>query len=232
MGPAAMAFTAAGCLLLAGLAQAQTALNRNAPVNPASPAPGSPVDLNVGDADPLSVSLRRVETGNAQFSVEGRLTVADFGNRWAPSRDPATGLLHVQGYEYRAPGVRALIDRPTYLTRTIDGVEVNVQPDAGGREVAIVPANTVYLLTPERPRRPDVEAAAPPPPPANLLDTRINPQPALRIDPQVPARRDRPAPPPMTADAFFPSVAVDVQTTDVAEWVVEVEYPPPSGVER
>ena len=230
MRTAALAFTAAGCLLLPGVAQAQTALNRNAPVNPASPAPGSPVDLNVGDADPLSVSLRRVETGNAQFSVGGRLTVADFGNRWAPRHDPATGLLHDQGHEYRAPGVRALIDRPTYLTRTIDGVEVNVQPDAGGREVAIVPANTVYLLTPERPRRPNVEAAAPPP--ANLLDTRINPQPALRIDPQAPAGRERPAPAPVTADAFFPSVAVDVQTTNVADWVVEFESSPATVVEH
>ena len=211
---------AVGLLLLAGAATAQTALNRNAPVNPAAPLPGSPVDTNVADADPLSVSFRRVEPGNAQFSFAARLTVADFGHRWTARHDPATGLRHDQGYHYRAPGVRALIDRPTYLTRTPGGIQINVQPDGNNRAIAIVPANTVYLLTPERTPRPDAAVAAPPP--ANWLDARIDGRPNLQRSAAPPAAAKPRAAPVMNADAFLPRLNLESPTShDPAEWTDE-----------
>ena len=205
--------------LIAGAATAQTALNRNAPVDPAAPLPGTPVDTNVADADPLSVSFRRVEPGNAQFSFAARLTVADFGTRWTPHHDPVTGLRHDQGYHYRAPGVRALIDRPTYLTRTPGGIQINVQPDGNNREVAIVPANTVYLLTAERPRRIEADPA---PPPANLLDTRIDGRPNLQRSAEPPTEATPRAAPVMSADAFFPTLHLELPAShDPAEWTDE-----------
>lgn len=121
------------------------------PVAHAQPAGelGSTVDMTIADHDPVATSLRRVETGNAQFAFQNRLTVANFNANWSPfdpgspsATDFSTGLVHSQGYQYRSPGLRALIDRPEYV-----GVR-------GGGEVMIIPANTVFQLTLERPRLP------------------------------------------------------------------------------
>jgi len=139
--------TRAGGVLLSGLLAAcpvvVTAQSANGPGSP-----GGSVDMGIGDRDPRAVSLRRVEPGNGQFSFENRLTVANFNVAWSPS-DPAsptatdfsTGLVHSQGYQYRSPGLRALIDRPEYV------------PLRTGGELMIIPANTVFQLTLERPTR-------------------------------------------------------------------------------
>ncbi len=177
---------------------------------------GGAVDAGVADLDPRAASLRRVEPGNAQFSFESRLhrvqwvRPLDFSVGWqaqsplqapranpavnpiadtriTPWRDPATGLLHHQPRRYSAPGLRALVDRPLYLVpHTPEGT---VDPNAP--RVALIGANTVFELTPERPaaRRPMG------PPPRNLLDTQLNlrvgpaaqtPQQARRIMSQIP----------------------------------------------
>ncbi|MBB6429990.1 hypothetical protein [Algisphaera agarilytica] len=108
----------------------------------AQTASGGGVDASVADRDPLATSLRRVEPGNAQFSFQNRLTRTNFRVGWspfAPATDPGTGLTHTHQYQYRSPGLRALIDRPEYV------------PVRGGGEVMIIPANTVFQLTLERP---------------------------------------------------------------------------------
>lgn len=140
-------------------------------------APGSPVDTNVGDIDPRAASLRRVEPGNAQFSYEARMRVADFSASWnryaAPAIDPNTGLRHHQQYQYTAPGVRALIDRPAYLVKTDEGLAINQQPSRDRSEIGLIPANTVFQLTlPREHRRPDTDIDRPRP--ANMLDTRVD----------------------------------------------------------
>ncbi|MEM6853521.1 MAG: hypothetical protein AAF593_03845 [Planctomycetota bacterium] len=129
-------------------------------------APGTTVDTGVTDLDPLATSLRRIDPGNAQFSFESRLTVANFSRTWSPfdpasptATDPSTGLVHSQGYQFRSPGLRALIDRPEYV------------PLRNGGEVMVVPANTVFQLTLERPTAPeDTRPAAH----ENFMDHRLN----------------------------------------------------------
>ena len=155
----------------------------------------TPVDPGISDADPRATSLKRMEEGNAQFNFETRLRPVDRRVGWtpgsspavdtggaAPWRDPATGLLHHQSTRYRAPGVRALVDRPQYLTLLENGVPV---PDAP--RVAVIGANTVFELTPEptaaavaAARRPEPYVAAP-----GQLDTRLN----LRMTGPDPTRR-------------------------------------------
>ncbi|MEM1107805.1 MAG: hypothetical protein AAGH99_03855 [Planctomycetota bacterium] len=126
---------------------------------------GRPVDLTVAGQGPQSVSLRRTDPGNAQFSFRYRLTVADFNANWSPSAasptavDPSTGLAHSQGFQYRSPGVRALIDRPEFARLS------------NGSRIMTIPANTVFQLTHETP------TAAQPTPPAvhqNFVDRRLN----------------------------------------------------------
>ena len=141
----------------------------------------SAVDAGVADLDPQATSLRVLEPGIGQFDFATRLRTVDFGAGWgvrqeqAPRvnaplavwRDPATGLLHHQPRRLRAPGVRALVDRQGYLVRR--GLDGAIDPNAP--RIAVVGANTVFELTPERPaaaRRP----AGPAPP--NLLDTRLD----------------------------------------------------------
>lgn len=168
--------TPAGGVLLSGvmavLLTAPTihAQSANAPGSPPGTTPGtsagSPVDMSIADRDPRAASLRRVEPGNAQFSFENRLSVANFNAAWSPfdpasptATDFSTGLVHSQSYQYRSPGLRALIDRPEYV------------PIRGGGEVMIIPANTVFQLTLERPVRPvDTRPAAH----ENFLDQRLD----------------------------------------------------------
>ncbi|MEM8737814.1 MAG: hypothetical protein AAGG38_04960 [Planctomycetota bacterium] len=140
-----------------GLASGQPTLRPGS--LPSSAQPGTPVDPNVGDRDPRAVSLRRVEVGNAVHSFGGRLSVADFGRSWSPhnpnqpiATDPATGLAHSQSFQYQAPGLRALLDRPDYLVNLgNDQIGRNVQPirETDQIMIMIIPANTVFQLTPE-----------------------------------------------------------------------------------
>jgi len=153
----------------------------------AQPA-SSAIDAGVADLDPHATSLRRIEPGLGRFDFNARLRPVDHAARWgvgagvhdadpvraprpaAPQtawRDPATGLLHHQPRRYRAPGVRALLDRPLYLARR--GADGRIDPDAP--RVAIIGANTVFELTPER--APEAPRPAGPPP-AGLVDTRLD----------------------------------------------------------
>ena len=141
----------------------------------------SAVDAGVADLDPQATSLRVLEPGIGQFDFATRLRTVDFGAGWgvrqeqAPRvnaplavwRDPATGLLHHQPRRLRAPGVRALVDRQGYLVRR--GLDGAIDPNAP--RIAVVGANTVFELTPERPTAAPRPAGPPPP---GLLDTRLD----------------------------------------------------------
>lgn len=164
------------------------------------PAPGlsaqaldrsNAVDPNVGDRGPNAASLRYVEPGNAQHSFAARLTTTDFRTGWSAhsaanpiATDPATGLPHSQGFQYTAPGVRALIDRPDYLVDLGGPVPGrNIQPIRDGAQSLIIPANTVFQLTLDRPR---VEPPAPEPAAGNFVDLRVSPHPVRSVPMQNP----------------------------------------------
>ena len=193
-------------ILLGAVAAAPAVAQPAGRLNPA----GGPIDAGVGDRGPHATSLRRVEAGNAQHSFAARITPVDFGRRWttdAPgatlTTDPRTGLTHSQQFQFRSPGMRALVDRPQYA---------RIQ----GQTLAIIPANTVFQLTPEAPTPAPgsgAEAVAPPPPAhANYLDRRLN----LRLADQPEPRRftaartgpaPRPGDRPDTSRFHFPAAA-------------------------
>lgn len=188
-------------------------------------SPGSPVDASIADRDPLAASFRWVEPGNAQFSFQNRLTVANFNTGWSPfdpgsptATDSSTGLVHSQGYQFRSPGLRALIDRPEYV------------PVRGGGEAMIIPANTVFQLTLERPvARVDTRPAAH----ENFRDHRLNLRsndpnsgsaspssqafPGLRLE-RVPVSELSPIPHP--SQMRFPQAAFPNGWTEPAPFVV------------
>lgn len=137
-------------------------------------AAGQAVDANVSDVDPLAASLRRVEPGNAQHSFNARLTTTDFGAGWTPYNRP-NGSAEDRKYRYTSPGLTALIDRPDYLVATDEGLGLNVQPRRDGEQFMLIPANTVFSLTPYTPKRQEADLA---PPPINLVERRLN----LRVD--------------------------------------------------
>lgn len=195
---------------------------------------GSPVDANVGDRDPLATSLRRIEPGNAQHSFANRLTVIDFSRRWLPfdpatptTTDPATGLVHSQGYQYRAPGVRALVDRPDYLV-DLGGRALgrNVQPVRDGAQFMIIPANTVFQLTSERPATPAPNLPAPH---ENYRDLRLN----LQLD-RVPAAGSASAIPfPQSAlGADQPVPTLDLSQMRFPQLAAQATPPEPVPVDR
>ena len=167
----------------------------------AQPASGNrtAVDPLTASKDPLATDFRRIEPGIAQHPYAARLTIADFGRTWSPSsprtiqNDPATGLPHAQGFEYRAPGVRALIDRPAMAR--IPGSD---------EPVLIVPANTIYQLTPER----SAPAAVEPPPHANYRSRRLD----LRLSETADLRLGASQPTPH-AQWRFPAAAMQHHST-------------------
>ena len=186
---------------------------------------GRAVDPNVGDRGPNAASLRVVEPGLAQHPFTARVTTTDFRSRWSPfqaadpiATDPATGLPHSQGFQFTAPGVRALMDRPDYLVDVGgDQAGLNVQPVADGRQVLIIPANTVFQLTPERPR---VEAATPPPVAANFVDLRFSPRPVESAPLHTPVSfsvdgQDTHALQIDASQLRFPAAALAAQPTDI-----------------
>lgn len=143
---------------------------------------GAAVDPNVGDRGPNATSLRFVDPGNAQHSYAARVTTTDFRTGWSPfqatnpiATDPATGLPHSQGFQFTAPGVRALMDRPDYLVDVGGNLPGrNIQPNTDGAQSLIIPANTVFQLTLERQR---VAPPAPAPVASNYVDLRVSPLP-------------------------------------------------------
>ena len=167
-------------LLLTALAAAPLAAQPAGPQNPA----GGPLDAGVADRGPHATSLRRVEPGNAQHSFAARIQPIDFSNRWTPLKtDPQTGLTHSAQYQFRSPGLRALLDQPQYA---------QIQ----GQTLALIPANTVFQLTPE----PAVGPAGPtpptpPPPHANFRDMRLNLRLADQPTPPIPSTLHTPGDP-------------------------------------
>ncbi len=141
-------------------------------------------DPAISDRGPHSVSQRYIDPGNAQFSPHVAIRRVDPAAA-QPAAVRATwtrvGLpsLNVQNgatpndattYEYRAPGIHALMDRPQYIVQ--DGprsLSRNATPGPGGRYAPLAPANLVYSLMP------DADATAPPTAEADpALDPRID----------------------------------------------------------
>lgn len=197
--------------------------------------PGSSVDANVGDRDPRAVSLRRVEPGNAQHSFANRLTVTDFSRSWSPlnpatptAADPSTGLIHSQGYQYTAPGLRALIDRPEYLVDLGGGTSgLNVQPIRDGAQLMIIPANTVFQLTVPRDTPPPTRGL--PAAHEHYRDHRLNlqvqrvPSASTIAFPQASVRADQPTPTLDLSQMRYPQLAASA-TPPVA---VRIDRPRP-----
>lgn len=108
------------------------------------------VDRGQADLGPNSASQRVVEPGNAQFSPETALT-----DRFGPASPSQLADLYHRGdvsrrYLYQAPGITALYNQSSYLTRDAAGVVgLNRANSASGQMVAITPADIVYVLSPE-----------------------------------------------------------------------------------
>lgn len=140
-------------LLLPLAAQAQS--------NPA----GTPVDQAVGDLDPLSRSLRRIEPGNAQFDYDSAMRRFD-------DNSPYARMGGDWRYVYEAPGMRALISRPDYIVvrpDEPDGRARNKTPGIDGGFKPVIPPNTVFDLTP----RPTTRVVRPEDDP-NWVDRRVD----------------------------------------------------------
>ena len=138
------AVIAAGLLLAAGPAAAQTPAG-STPTERVRP--GRPVDQTVGDLDPKSRSLRRIEPGTGRFSsrvsLYQRVDPADWQKQ--QGSDGAADSRLDRPYVYRAPGVEALVDQPQYLTPR--GLN---RPSTGDRFRQIITPNTVFNLIPEQ----------------------------------------------------------------------------------
>lgn len=143
--------------LLVGPVLAQQAVNRNRPA--AAPArPGEAVDQAVGDLGPRITSFRQVEPGLGAFSSRGQLyrrrSPVDWQGKPRTGEQGGVGKnspLHLpQSYVYEAPGVRAYVDRPRYITE--QGRNRPPRGAVGNRENRyrqVVTPNTVYDLIPE-----------------------------------------------------------------------------------
>jgi len=130
-----------------------------------------PVDATVADVDPRAASQRRAHMGIGMFTPVHRMRTrvdpaAPLGEpaNFNPI-DPQTGLNLPQPYRYEAPGVHARLQRPSYLMVTDPGrqdmlyqgegdrrrpyVAMNRQPLLEPLYIELIPANTVFELTPE-----------------------------------------------------------------------------------
>lgn len=135
------------CLLLTAPAWAQTPVNDD-----------RPIDQGVEDIDPRARSQRRIDPGNAKYPTRSMIVEranphqAGWSELGLPALDRATGAPDTHRYEYRAPGVRARMDRPDYLVVDEDGrPALNRQPVFDGAFRELPPPNTIYDLVPEDP---------------------------------------------------------------------------------
>ena len=144
------------------LACAMPLLAQSDPTYPAYPTAFD--DPAISDRGPHAVSQRYIDPGNGQFSpyvtvrrIERQPShPAAMRATWARVGLPS---LDVRGepaaYEYRAPGVRALMDRPDYVVqagpRSLSAIAT---PRRDGAYAPLAPANLVYSLMPveDRPR--------------------------------------------------------------------------------
>jgi len=113
--------------------------------------PGEPVDQTVGDLGPHDLSLRRVEPGLGAFSDATNLYRRFEPATWQQqdgAQSNTSGLHLPQSYIYRAPGVRAYVDRPQYFTAQGRNVPVEQGPEDDPRFQQIITSNTVFDLIP------------------------------------------------------------------------------------
>ena len=105
-----------------------------------------PVDQAVGDLDPLSTSLRRVETGirtSGQQTALYRLPLSQVSGENGPDRPGGTVYYRV------APGLTARVARLDYLVRVgRRGVGFNIKPRVDGEFFEVISANTIFELNP------------------------------------------------------------------------------------
>ncbi|MEO0588371.1 MAG: hypothetical protein AAF078_12120, partial [Planctomycetota bacterium] len=165
------------------------------------PAMWRPVDATVSDVDPLAASQRLMHPGIGQFTPAVRMYGRSDLDPTNPLVDPTlatdagTGLLMPQPYRYESPGLRARLQRPSYLVLTDpsradfllpgDGsvekpfLAVNRQPLAEPAFVELIPANTVFELTGDTPEPPAVA------PPEGWVDQRLGGPISGRLDLQM-----------------------------------------------
>ncbi|QQE13518.1 hypothetical protein JD969_08690 [Planctomycetota bacterium] len=114
-----------------------------------------PVDQTVSDMSSNAASQRRLNHGNSQFSRNVTMYERDYVGgqlkQGLPTVDMHTGMVVPTQYQYRAPGVTALVQRPEYLVvvgksskRTY--VEKNRKPMRDGLFADIGSAGMVYNL--------------------------------------------------------------------------------------
>jgi len=155
-----------------------------------APAQWRPVDATVSDVDPRAASQRQAHMGIGAFTPVHRMRTRldPDATPGEPANldpiDPATGLNLPQPYRYQAPGVHARLQRPSYLTVVDPGRQDILYQGEGSRErpyvamnrqplleplfVELIPANTVFELTPQ------TVAPADPAPSEGWVDRRID----------------------------------------------------------
>jgi len=130
-------------LILAALATAGPAAAQAADAAPRA------VDQTVEDLDPRAASLRVIDPGNAQFPTRSTIVENAHAARWAQANPGEAGP---RRYEYRAPGVRALMRRPDYIVIDQAGqLTRNAAPLVDGGFRTQAPPDTVFSLTPDAP---------------------------------------------------------------------------------
>ncbi|MFW6059366.1 MAG: hypothetical protein ACODAQ_04250 [Phycisphaeraceae bacterium] len=152
---------------------------------PDQPTLVQPADPAVGDLDPLSHSLRRIEPGNAQFNPHTPMHRVQPGapNLWQQLGRPSNQFLDQRAHRYRyeAPGVSAWVRRPEYITRDREGFgpALNHTPRRDGQHRALIPPDTIFDLTPPTPA-PNATADD------HWVDRRLN----TRLDTRLDGRAD------------------------------------------
>ena len=155
-----------------------------------APLDFKPVDQAVGDLDPMATSLRRLEPGLSIYGQQTSLyqhgTAAEF-----LSSGTAAPVYYRIG-----PGFCARFDRPDYLVPVGRGdLGRNISPRFDGEFRELIPANTVFDLTPTPPiphlsafgLLPDPSAIPAP----NLIDARVKSRMEWRLpDNRVETRLD------------------------------------------
>lgn len=125
-------------LALAGVLPGWWAVTVAEPMFPASAL--RPVDQAVADLDPLATSLRRVEVGLGRDGQQASLFEV------AP---PPGHVHHVPVYYRIGPGFVTRVNRMDYLVRRgRRELAMNEAPFMDGEFIELIPANTVFELTP------------------------------------------------------------------------------------
>ena len=144
-----------------------------------------PVDQAVGDLDPLSTSLRRVNVG---LRSDGEHTSLFQFDRYADQlwfgahsiSAIGSGTTSQLAYYRVAPGFQAVVDRVDYAVPVgQNSFRFNVPPVRDNQFIELTPANTVFVLTPPAPVTPTFDYR---------IDRRIDGRIDLRIDGRIHTR--------------------------------------------